>query len=147
MEPQKVIFNISETIRNIRKAREELREATQKENLLCAPVLTDYSLIPRLYQIFCRLTDDMPAVNLDRRKVFIFIIQYIYAPRTLFGCKMPRGLRRRLAEALGLNAATSVSRWASETMHHYLVYTQFRIEANRIIGGMAEQMKDEGLLR
>ncbi len=139
-------FNITETIRDIRKAREDLRHAVQVENTLCTPMLNDYDLLPKLYQMFCDLSEDVPVSNVESRKIFIFIIQYLYAPRNLFGYKMPRGLRRRLAEITGLNAVSPVSRGASETLHHYQVYTQFREEVNRIFGGMVDVMRQEGII-
>lgn len=146
MEANESKFNIAETIRNIRKAREELRQAVRKENICCSPMLTDYKLVPRLYGMFCELAESRKMSEVDIRKLFIFIIQYLYAPRNLVGCKMPSGLRRVLAGAMGVNAMSVVSRGASETLHHYQVYTQFRDEVNRIFGEMSERMRSEGII-
>lgn len=140
-------FNITETIRNIRKAQEELRQAVQREGSLCTPILTDYDLIPTLHQIFCDLSQDVSASSVDRRKMFIFIIQYLYAPRNLFGYKMPRGLRKMISKVVNLYSVSPISRGAYETMHHYQVYSQFRNEVNRIFDGMVERMREEGILK
>jgi hypothetical protein len=146
MDTKESKFNITETIRSIRKAREELRRAVDFENSVSSPMLTDYALLPDIYAMFCELIGKPDARKVDDRKMFIFIVQYLFTPRNLFGSKMPARFRREIARILGVNAESVVSRWASETMHHYQVYTQFRSEVNRIFGEIAERLHGRGML-
>ena len=138
METIKNKFNISEMIRSIKEAREELRRAACAENSLCSPMLTDYSLIPELYKIFCEERGGLKPG--DDRKVFIFIIQYLYAPRNLFGCRMPSGLRTALSNVMGIRSHSVLTRSASETLHNYRIYSSFREEVNSIFSKMMERV-------
>lgn len=144
MEAKESKFNITETIRSICKARKELQEATARECQLTRPILTDFKMLPAIYQMFCELTGKHGALSVQDRNVFIFIVQYLYAPRNLFGGKMPGGLRRELAKVVGLNAWSPISRGASETLHHYQVYSGFRDEVNRIFAEIAERLRNDG---
>jgi hypothetical protein len=147
MEMNEGKYNIGETVRSIREAMAELRRAVKSERAVCSPILKDYSLLPELYGMFCDLIGKQEAITVDDRKVFLFIVQYMYAPRNLFGTKMPARLRREIARTLHVNAESVVSRWSSETMHHYQVYTQFRSEVNRIFGEIVGRLQESGLLQ
>lgn len=140
METEKGKFNITETIRSIKKAREELRRVVAHEADVCAPLLTDYSLLPELWRLFCELLGRDGSIKADDRKMFIFIVQYLYAPRNLFGVKMPKSLRRELVRAMGVNAGM-VSNYGRSTLFMYQVYTRFRCEVNRILEGMLERLQ------
>lgn len=139
-------FNLTEQIRNIREARRELRQALKKEKACCTPMLTDYKLVPKLYGMYCELMGNLSDSDTDGRRIFIFIVQYFYAPRNLFGFKMKSGLRRVLADVLGVKAVSIVSKGASETGPRYLAYHEFRERVNSIFEQMTARMQDEGII-
>jgi len=144
MEANESKFNISETVRNIRKAREELRAAIGREADLCVPLLTDYTLLPDIYKMFCELSGATEIKSVDDRKMFIFIVQYLYAPRNLFGCKMPKDLRKEIASVLGMNAMSTVSDNGRNNLFNYQVYTQFRTKVNVIFEEVVSRLRSEG---
>lgn len=143
-------FNIIDTIRDMRKVREDIRKLRQlikKESDLYSPVLTDYSLLPRIHEMFRKLSAKSNASSVDKRRMFIFIVQYLYAPRNLFGYKMPRGLRRKLAQLTGLKAESPISRGAFESVHYYQGYVQFREEVNSIFGVIWQRLESDGVIK
>lgn len=146
MEAKESKFNITEKIREIRSAREELRKAVKRESICCTPMLRDFSLVPKLYRMYCELVGGVSKSDTDARRVFIFVVQYFYAPRSMFGGFMPRGLRRVLVSFLGVKALSVVSKHASETGPRYLAYRGFRENVNRIFEQMTAQMQDEGII-
>lgn len=147
METEKGKFNITETIRSIKNAREELRRVVAHEADVCAPLLTDYALLPSLWRHFCELLGRDGSIKADDRKMFIFIVQYLYAPRNLFGVKMPKRLRKELAFVVDGGAESMVSNHGKNTLFLYRTYTRFRTEVNRIFGAMVERLRREGQLQ
>ena len=79
----------------------------ERERGLCAPVLRDQGLIPRIYGWFCELRGGGEEVYCRRQ--FILIVLFLYAPAVLAGGRMPRGLRRSIAAAAGFTDVTFVS--------------------------------------
>lgn len=146
MEAKESKFNITDRIRDIRKAREELRRAVRNESICCTPMLTDYSIVPKLYKMYRELTGDVSELDIDVRRMFIFIVQYFYAPRNLFGGKMPSGLRRVLANTMGVKAHSIVSRGAFETGPRYLIYSEFRQKVNDVFEKITDLMQKDGII-
>ena len=159
MEPQKVIFNISETIRNIRKAREELQNAIICYRSHCRPILTDLSMIPVIYDWFCELSEENStdtvrhvygfffdtvsggAMSVERRRQFIFVILYLYAPNRLFSGKMPKGLRRAMARTLGVQNDTVLSDNANDVLKRYEIYKSWAKDVNKVLGVILDRLK------
>ena len=124
--------DITATIRQMKKAREEMKRAVSLEDAATKPRLTDLSLIKSIYGKFTDMVGK-ERISVSERKMFIFIIQYLYAPRNIFGARMPRMLRGELANVLGVNSVCVISQNGADTLHHYRVYTSFRQETNRIL--------------
>ena len=139
-------FNITETIRAIRKAHEELERSLDAERSVCTPILTDVSLISDILIVFRNQIGNRRMTMNDKR-LFVFTIQYLYAPRNLFGRKMPKGLRRAIASALGMNAESVVSDIGNKTLLHYQVYAKFRTDANLVFEGIGEWLKENGFVK
>ncbi len=151
MEQQKAIFNISETIRNIRKARQELERAIVCYRSHSRPILTDLSMIPVIYDWFCELSVESAtetvrqvygffletvsggAMSVERRRQFIFVILYLYAPNRLFSGKMPKGLRRAIARTLGVQSDTVVSDNANDVLKRYEIYKSWAKDVEDIL--------------
>lgn len=159
MEHQKAIFNISETIRNIRKAQEGLQNAIVCYRSHCRPVLTDLSMIPVIYDWFCELSDESNtdtvrqvygffyetvsgvAMSVERRRQFIFVILYLYAPNRLFSGKMPKGLRRAIARTLGVQSETVLSDNANDVLKRYEIYKSWAKDVDSVLGVILERLK------
>ncbi len=146
MEAKQGKFNITETIRRIRSAREDLQRASKVEHEVTRPILTDYSHISIVYGLFCQIAGIDGQMTVIERKMFVFIIQYLYEPRNLFGRVMPSGLRREMARVLGLKGVSVISRCASCTLSEYRIYTQFRNDVNRVFGEIIERLAQQGII-
>lgn len=158
MEQQKSIFNISETIRNIRKAREDLQNAIVCYRNHSRPVLTDLSMVPVIYDWFCELSDERGtdtarqvygfffdtviggALPVERRRQFIFVILYLYAPNRLFSGKMPKGLRRAIARTLGVQSDTVLSDNANDVLKRYEIYKSWAKDVEKVLGEILERL-------
>lgn len=95
-------------INQILDAKVELDDAVQKFNSVSEPSYDDITLLPELWNMFCRyLKLHRHCANpqsVYERELFIFLILTIYSPRTLAGGKMKLGLRDELGKLFGLNA-------------------------------------------
>ena len=123
MEQQKAIFNISETVRNIRKAREELEKAIICFRNHSRPILTDLSIDKVIGG----------AMSVEHRRQFIFVILYLYAPNRLFSGKMPKGLRRAIATTLGVQSDTVLSDNANDVLKRYEIYKSWAKDVDGIL--------------
>ena len=141
MEQLESKFNITETIRTVKRTHEEMQKAIFIARHASEPLLTDITLMDELLDEF-RAHTGRQELTADDRRMFIFIVQYLYAPRNLIGLKMPKGLRRAIARVLRRNAVSVISDIGRATLLNYQVYTQFRMEINRIFDGMMAWIKE-----
>ena len=81
-------------LRDIYSKKEEL---SQRELLLSRPTLTDYSMLPYIYECFAGTCQPGKPVSPADRMKFLFIALFLYAPSSLAGRKMPDGLRAALS--------------------------------------------------
>ena len=103
-------FSIIEQIKLVKEKKEKLSRIEQN---LSSPILTDKSLIPEIYELFKRVLSEqgfspMPE-SPHQRKKFVFVILFLYSPKTLAGYHSPRGLRDAIAKAIGLRDVTFIS--------------------------------------
>lgn len=145
MEAKESKFNIAETIRNIKTAREELAKAVKAEKEACAPMLTDKSRLPRIYEIFREIRGSQCETT-ESRDMFVFIAMYLYTPRSFFWHSMWPGTRKEIARVIGIKSRSVISRSAKKVLHHYRVYHSFREEINRIFESMIERMRVEEII-
>lgn len=81
-------------ITTIENACRDTSLAIRKEHRLLIPRMTDYDLIPEIYQRFKELD-----IKSDfSRRVFILVIVSLYSPKSFVGRKLNEGLRDRLAK-------------------------------------------------
>ena len=103
-------FSIIQQIKSVKERKEELSRIEQN---LSSTILTDKSLIPEIYQLFKQILFEqdfspMPE-SPHQRKKFVFVILFLYSPKTLAGYHSPRGLRDAIAKAIGLHDVTFIS--------------------------------------
>lgn len=103
-------FSIIEQIKSVKEKKEELARIEQN---LSTPTLTDKSLIPVIYEMFKEFLagqdfSPMPE-SPHQRKKFVFVILFLYSPKTLAGYHSPKGLRDAIAKAIGLHDVTFIS--------------------------------------
>ena len=80
---------------------------------MSAPTLTDKSLIPVIYEMFREILSEQDFAPMPesphQRKKFVFVILFLYSPKTLAGYPSPKGLRDAIAKAIGLHDVTFIS--------------------------------------
>ena len=130
--------NVIDTIRNIKTARIELQKAIRNDKLATSPQLTDLSFIEKIYNAF--LEDKGEYITVNDRKVFIFVVIYLYAPQKLFGGKMPHGMRRAIANITGITCASVISATCTELMVLYTTYSDFRRGVDELLNRVMERM-------
>ena len=122
---------VIDTIRSIKTARMELQKAIRNDKLATSPQLTDLSFVEKFYNAF--LEDKGDHITVNDRKVFIFVVIYLYAPRKLFGGKMPHGMRRAIANVAGITCASFISSTSAELLILYTTYDDFQQEVDRLL--------------
>lgn len=131
--------DIKTTIERIRKARKELQEAVFNEKFVSQPLLSDYSILPDIYSIFCNVIGEK-ANTVNGRKIFTFVCLYLYAPRKLFGGKMPKGLRTAICRITNIKAATAISNNSTELLIFYHNYPDFRNDVETVYQEVVAQL-------
>lgn len=130
---------IIETIKRIERARTALRLAIIDNELATSPRLKDLALIPKIYEIFKGIKGGNITVN--DRKVFIFVVIYLYSPNKFLGGKMPQGLRRAIVRATKVNCASVISATCTELMVLYTTYSDFRCGVNELLNRVMERLE------
>lgn len=135
------------SIVELKSIREQKSRLSERESELAQPMLTDLSMIPRIYEWFKELSDEDKKgrkMAVLQRKKFMFIILFLYSPATLAGDKMKVGLRDKLCEVLGLPVKSTLSKNLVNLTFHYRMYKYFRRDIERIYTALMERMKGEG---
>jgi hypothetical protein len=132
-------------IEELKQVRKEKAQIEQIEKDLLTPFLADLSLIPQLYEWYKDISaaHNHPNTmeNVYERKKFFFIILFLYSPGTLFGDKMPFGLRDKLVKILKLHSGSSVSNCCDGIMFLYERYRDFREGTNEVYREIEERLK------
>ena len=146
-------FNIKSTVKKVKAAREELKKAREEfekakkmDREASEPILRDCHHVRKIHELFCKSAGVGESMTVVERKMFVFIIQFLYEPRNFFGFVMPRGLRIELAKVLRIKGVTILSRCASCTLSEYRIYTQFRTEVNRIFEDVVNGLVECGVI-
>ncbi len=138
-------LSIISELRNLRTQKSILSE---KERELSSHILTDYSLIGEIYGLFndilkesvCSPIPDSPM----QRKKFLFIILFLYSPRTLAGGKMHSGMRKALEVIYPNIKPNTISGYVSDIVFLYSQYKSYRKEIDGLYAKIIEKLKDEG---
>lgn len=143
----------------MKKAREDLQNAIASFRYQSRPVLTDLTMIPIIFDWFreCSEENDTEtarqvygffpdtviggAMKAERRRQFIFVILYLYAPSRLFAGKMPKGLRRAIAKTLGVQSHTILSDNANDVLKRYEIYKSWARDVDSVLGVILERLK------
>lgn len=131
--------DIKTTIERIRKARKELQEAVFNEKFVSQPLLSDYSILPDIYSIFCNVIGKK-ANTVNGRKIFTFVCLYLYAPRKFFGGRMPKGLRSAIAKATGTRTVTVLSACCPELLILYNNYSDFHEDVDNVYWSVINEL-------
>lgn len=117
-------------IAEIKSIREQMARLSEREAELTAPALTDLDRIRTLYEWFKELQSERNCApregGVHQRKMFIFIVIFLYSPSTLAGGRMLKGLREELAIVLDMHNRETISNNCSSVVFMYNQYKYFR---------------------
>ena len=123
-------FNIGK-ITALKQLKDEINEIRSTMEELAEPILTDWDLLPKLYQVFQELFSQRQITQpIYHRQKFLFVILFLFCPSVFIGERMPMGFRKILATLLGLNAPTTISDNCAGLMVLYNGYIDFRKDTN-----------------
>ena len=127
---------------SIKTLRLKVEEATNEMDAAGRPILLDWSLIPKVHDCFVEYAhhEGICPDDFTKRRQFIFIALYLFAPKVLVGGKMPIGLRDRLCDALSLNARTALSNQVKDLIFFYQEYKDFRDGVNEAYAYIEERL-------
>lgn len=110
---------------------------SREENMLSEPLLTDMSLVRNIYDLFISYHKGRKVPM--QRKMFIFVILYLYSPCALVGSKMRRGLREKIATILQCTNS-NVSHDYKNVSFFFTTYKGFRKEALDVIDRLRQDL-------
>lgn len=137
------------SIIELKSIREQKSRLSEREKELEEPILTDLSLLDKLYEWFKEISYNKEQKRDERilqRKKFIFITLCLYSPSTLAGGKMKIGLRNRLCEVLNLNEKSTLSKNLNNLSFHYQMYKYFRQDIDEIYAEIVKRLRIKGLI-
>ena len=89
------------SIVELKSIREQKSRLSEREQELSSPILTDFSLIPEIYEWFREILSgaDCPPnpESVTQRKKFLFIVLFLFAPSVLAGGRLPNGIRAEIS--------------------------------------------------
>lgn len=88
-------------IADIKELNARIKELEKQREELYKPQLRDFSKLPIIYTI-CHTQLEGVAKS-DIRRIFLFVILYLYCPFRLFGGKLPKQMRNTLCYMTSVN--------------------------------------------
>ncbi|NDV58067.1 hypothetical protein [Bacteroides sp. 519] len=129
-------------LERLKVLQKQRKQIMLEEALLLAPFRHDTQNIELLYSHFNKIIAELPAnIQLDKRaakKLFLFIILYLYSPGTLIGRKMEPGVRATLADIMGFHSPASVTYHCMGLEVWYTQYPDFKNTTDYIFQRLAE---------
>ena len=141
------MFNKILSIQQIKKQKDTVLLSEKK---ICSPILTDYSLMPLIYEWFKTYMDksDCPPnpQSVHQRKKFIFVVLYLFAPASIIGYKMPNGLRVEIARTLGVQKHCSISMYCEDLIFLSQHYKDFKQDIEDVFQYIYDKLTDTGII-
>lgn len=134
---------IEERFRYIMERTKWIKETkaivSKEENAISVPLINDLNQVGNIHSLFTTYCKGRKMMM--KRKQLIFIMLYFFSPNTLGGCKMRRGLRKKIAKALNCTCS-NISHDYKDISFYYLKYRSFRTSVNEIIKEILTEIED-----
>lgn len=129
-------MNIKEEIQELQSLIDRQKELEAKITKHIAPRLTNLNKIDDIYSIYLKYAKSRGYVlsNSFHRNKFIFVVLYFYSPITLTGGITGRGVRKKIAQVVGIASASAISDNVLEVAFLYSHYREFREDVDFICG-------------
>ena len=139
-----------EYINNLKKIKKEKELIIKKERELTKPIITDFSLLPKIHDIFWDILEerDCPprkGSSLQKKKFFL-VVMVLCSPSYFVGEKMGKGLRRALLKISEYHYPSNLSYTCKSIVDQYLIYKDLRTEISDLTSQITERLKDEGYI-
>lgn len=139
------MFDKLAQIQDLNKRKELL--LIEEQNATKA-ILTDFELIPLLYKWFKEAQAEIARKEgeVTKRREFLFIVLYLYAPKSLIKGHLPDGLRDTLVNALNSVNKSSISNDINYLYLFYKQYINFRNAVEYAYAFIMDKLSNEKLL-
>ena len=138
-------------ISELKSIREQKSRISERERELSAPILQDVELIKTIWAWFREIQDerDCPSRSggTQQRKMFIFIILFLYSPSVLAGGRIPNGLRESIAMAIDWKDRTFISHNIESVVFLYQNYKDFRSDIDYLYIEIESRLRGQGLIK
>lgn len=130
----------------LKTLRNKMQELADIMNELGEPILSDFSLLPKIYDAYKRVFERRgcpeDAMMVRNRKKFLMVVLYLYSPTALAGDWMKRGLRKKVSELFKLTTSTPISDNCAGLIVQYNAYADFRKDVDLILQEIFTSMPD-----
>lgn len=139
------------SIVELKAIREQKSRLSEREHELSSPILTDLSLIPKLYTWFKEILSEStcpPNIeSVTQRKKFLFIILFLFAPSVLAGGRLPNGIRAEISGVFPDVSPCVISNNIADVSFIYQRYKDFRQEIEYLYNQILERLKVKELIK
>lgn len=137
-------MELQEVIMRLRTIKMEKSRLSEEEQKLSNPMMKDMSDIPTILTYCREAYKDIHRTSVPRRprerRIYIFILLFLFSPQTLAGGKMGSGIRESIAKAMEIESS-NVSHYHSDIWFYYNVYEDFRQDVNTIFEKVFEKLR------
>lgn len=134
----------SMNLRRITEAQnleEVIEKAEMVVNEALKPEFVDFNQLPLVYDAFLKYVgSNTDALDVSKRRTFLFVAAYLFCPSALIGKKMPSGMRQKILDTMHLGAGSIISRYMNDLMFWYEHYKGFREDVNSAYVYIREEM-------
>ena len=142
-------MNIS-NIKEFRELEKEKLKIIKRENELTTPLLTDFSLVKTISRYFWKIMEERKHSLVNsiafQRKMFLFILIYLYSPKYFYNNNMAHGFRKVISELFEYNSESAISNMGRDIVSQYLIYKDLRNDIDDIIRELVSMMKLGGIM-
>ena len=136
------------SIVELKSIREQKSRLSEREQELSSPILTDFTLIPEIYDWFKDLLAGMDCPeSVTQRKKFLFIVLFLFAPSVLAGGRLPNGIRAEISGVFPDVSPCVISNNIADVSFIYQQYKDFRQDIEYLYNQIIERLKNKGLIK
>lgn len=117
-------FDIEDHINSVKKAYDLKMEAEVRFINASLPPFDDVSRIADIFDSV--VSENKGCSRSEQVNIFVFIVICLYSPKTLTGGNLARGLRKVIADTIGVKCDPIVSRSKNLSVFYYLNNRKFR---------------------
>lgn len=133
------------SIVELKSIREQKSRLSEREQELSSPILTDFTLIPEIYEWFREILSNPESVT--QRKKFLFIVLFLFAPSVLAGGRLPNGIRAEISGVFPDVSPCVISNNIADVSFIYQQYKDFRQDIEYLYNQILKILKVKGLIK